>query len=522
MTRLCITTYLALSVAAATAVAQDFGDSQPPGDATFVKPFVGETTFLILKVDPKRIAVPDGSKALGSAAPEVKAAYEEAAKSLAAGLVQLRSLADEQPVFATVGIPTSTSRFALFGFRKKTSDKNAAAVTAFIKDELKGKMHAHENYLIATPREGEATVSSPASAATQDRVAAAFKAVAEEPVQVLLVPPEHVWRTVRELSPRLPRQLGGGPSQVLTDGVQWVAIGLDPEKLRVQVVIQSASEDAARAFAEHVTAMLTALDESKSLDSRIPAKLSKPLIASLKPQVEGSQVRVHIDGLEKHSATLDLVARVVQAIEENLRRDSNVQRFRNIMLAMHNYHDTHKAFPPADKHRNKEGKHGLSWRVHILPYVEQQALYDQFRLNEPWDSPHNIKLIEKMPDIYASDSAISLLEKMRPGYTTFLAPVGERTISGGAKATKFPDITDGTSNTVAVLEVKPEKAVPWTAPQDYAFDPKDPLSGVLIGKGGTWLCGAADGSVHQVRGDVSKKTALFLFQMSDGNPVDFN
>ena len=66
---------------------------------------------------------------------------------------------------------------------------------------------------------------------------------------------------------------------------------------------------------------------------------------------------------------------------------------------MHNYHDTHGTLPPAAV-RDRNGRPLLSWRVLILPYLEQQALFDEFKLDEPWDSPHNVHLLKKMPLIF--------------------------------------------------------------------------------------------------------------------------
>ena len=66
---------------------------------------------------------------------------------------------------------------------------------------------------------------------------------------------------------------------------------------------------------------------------------------------------------------------------------------------MHNYHDHEKALPPAAV-LGKDGRPLLSWRVLLLPYVEGQELYREFHLDEPWDSPHNIQLLERMPSAY--------------------------------------------------------------------------------------------------------------------------
>ena len=66
---------------------------------------------------------------------------------------------------------------------------------------------------------------------------------------------------------------------------------------------------------------------------------------------------------------------------------------------MHNYHLAHGHFPPA-YNKSPDGKPLLSWRVHILPYLEQKSLYDEFHKDEPWDSEHNKALITRMPAVY--------------------------------------------------------------------------------------------------------------------------
>src|SRR5207244_2364868 len=118
-------------------------------------------------------------------------------------------------------------------------------------------------------------------------------------------------------------------------------------------------------------------------------------------------------------------------------------------------------FPPPAKTAN--GKPLLSWRVLILPYIEQDALYRQFKLDEPWDSPHNLKLLPLMPKIYAPVGA----KPKEPHSTYYQAIVGpgaawEHTKDG--KGMRIQNFTDGTSNTITVAEAR--EAVPWTKPDD--------------------------------------------------------
>lgn len=188
------------------------------------------------------------------------------------------------------------------------------------------------------------------------------------------------------------------------------------------------------------------------------------------------------------------------------------------MLAMHNYHDVHTHFP-GRAGVSKDGKPLLSWRVYLLPYVEAAPLYDQFHLDEPWDSDHNKKLIEKMPKVFASPAMPQDLAKR--GMTTYLVPVGEKTIFEGLDGIKFSAILDGTSNTIAVVEANAENAVIWTKPDDLKVDMKNPLKGLT----GVWketkvfLVGLCDGSVRAVNEKIDPATLKRLFQKDDGEPI---
>jgi len=80
-------------------------------------------------------------------------------------------------------------------------------------------------------------------------------------------------------------------------------------------------------------------------------------------------------------------------------------RFKQNLLAIHDYQDLHDHLP-GNAIRNDAGKPLLSWRVAILPFIEEEALYKRFKLDEPWDSPHNIALLKEMPQTYALPNQI--------------------------------------------------------------------------------------------------------------------
>jgi hypothetical protein len=185
-------------------------------------------------------------------------------------------------------------------------------------------------------------------------------------------------------------------------------------------------------------------------------------------------------------------------------------------LAMHNYHDAFRAFPTPARYDAKK-KPLLSWRVSILPFVEQQALYDKFHLNEAWDSPHNKALIEQMPDIYRSPGRPG----MKAGMTCFVLPTGDQAIfSRTDAAAEFRQITDGTSNTVMVMHATEKRAVVWTKPDDYELDAKTLRDALFAKPDGETLVCFADGSVRLLRGSLGDANLMGVFTSRGGEIVE--
>ena len=78
---------------------------------------------------------------------------------------------------------------------------------------------------------------------------------------------------------------------------------------------------------------------------------------------------------------------------------STMNHFKQILLAFHNFASV-KGRLPAAANYGDDGQPKLSWRVALLPYLDQDELYKAFRQDEPWDSPHNKALIERMPAVF--------------------------------------------------------------------------------------------------------------------------
>jgi hypothetical protein len=340
-------------------------------------------------------------------------------------------------------------------------------------------------------------------------LARAFEAAGDGALQLLIVPTADQRRVFEELIPALPPEVGGGSSKVLTRGIVWLAAGVQlTPKMSLQVVIQSQDAAAARNFSAWSGRALELLTQNPQAAKRFP-HLDK-LRDAWKPEVVGDRVRVKLDGEVVRTTLMPLLGNA----QLSSARAESVNNLKQIGLALHSYHDALKAFPTAASH-DKQGKPLLSWRVHILPYLEQENLYRQFNLDEPWDSAHNKKLIPLMPKVY--DSPLSRLGE--PGKTTYLAPVGAGTMFEGRKGLGIRDVPDGTSNTVFVVDAADDRAVIWTKPDDLPFDPKQPARGLFDKKRREAPALFVDGSAQALPATLMPETFRRLFQRNDGEPI---
>lgn len=139
---------------------------------------------------------------------------------------------------------------------------------------------------------------------------------------------------------------------------------------------------------------------------------------------------------------------------------------KQIGLALYYYHEAHHSFPPAYV-LGPDGKRWHSWRTLILPYLDQQKLYKQYRFDEPWDGENNRKLWSQLYYPLHQCPHDSSASKRRD-LTHFVAVTGPQAAWLGQKAIKLQDIKDGTANTVMVAEVS--TPVPWFAPVDLSLE----------------------------------------------------
>lgn len=359
-------------------------------------------------------------------------------------------------------------------------------------------------------------------------------AIAGEPVQQALievrknVPVDELPGPFRPL----PDLLVGSKSLAMT-----VNITKDP---MLSLILESGDEKSASGLVDVINKtglpMLKAqYDRMKSKESSNPEaapyfKIADELIAGLSVKSEKTDVVLEL----KRPASMNefplLLVKAVQQARESARQATRKNNLKQIGLAMHNYHDTFGHFPANDSmgsSNNPKQKSGLSWRVHLLPQLEQSHLYQQFKLDEPWDSDHNKKLISKMPAVFASLEHPELQKDGKTSLHVFVdsknptTPFSAKDLKGQFRGSRFRDIVDGTSNTFMVVEAGVDKADIWTKPGGLPFDPaKDPKE--ILGKieGKSFLALFCDGYVRSMSKDIKGDVLKLLIQHSDGTPVD--
>lgn len=243
-------------------------------------------------------------------------------------------------------------------------------------------------------------------------------------------------------------------------------------------------------------------------------QLQKSLKA-VKFSTEGTTARAAL-ALPLDQPLANIYLSVKRKAQEAATQAQTSNNLKQIALAMHLYHDTMGSLPPAAV-CDKKGKPMLSWRVLILPYLEQSALYKEFKLDEPWDSAHNKKLIARMPKTYA----VPFPTSAKANETHFRMFVGNDAILDYLKGGKITEITDGTSNTLMVVTAK--DAVPWTKPDELEFDPEKDMTKLLNFLAND-RCPVAfcDGSVQKLKKSISRKSLNALITRNGGEIVNLD
>jgi type II secretory pathway pseudopilin PulG len=223
-------------------------------------------------------------------------------------------------------------------------------------------------------------------------------------------------------------------------------------------------------------------------------RLADEIATLFRPVRQGNTVTITVQS-ELDMARLGILSGLllpaIQKSRDSARRAVSMNNLRQIGLAMISY-ESDQGKLPAQASYDAAGRPLLSWRVHVLPYLEQQTLYSQFHLDEPWDSEHNKPLADKMPPIYASPRYPSETE------TLYVLPTGKGLVFDGSNGRTLASISDGTSNTILAVEANPGAAVIWTKPEDLKFDADNPWKGLADDRAASVSVLMADGSVQAI------------------------
>jgi hypothetical protein len=340
-------------------------------------------------------------------------------------------------------------------------------------------------------------------------------------------------KTRLEAAPELPPPLADLAKLIDHVSAQELRVDLGLE-LRTEVVLYARGADsvpeierlvksATKSGKEQVLAMINRdfkLDDADPVQAATAAysrRLVTQIFDSIKTVRHDGEQTVSVTGIGEMSVTgvaVALLLPAVQATREAARRAQSSNNLKQLALAFFT-EETRKGRFPAQASYDKDGKKLLSWRVHILPHLDQTTLYEKFRLDEPWDSEHNKKLIPLLPSVYRNPNRPNNDYK-----TTYLAVTGKSTLFDGKDGATIASIRDGTANTLLLVEADEDRAVVWTKPDDLEVSEKDAQAGLGNFRPGGFLAAFADGHVQMVPGSLSPKQLWAIFTRAGGEIVD--
>jgi hypothetical protein len=216
-----------------------------------------------------------------------------------------------------------------------------------------------------------------------------------------------------------------------------------------------------------------------------------------------------------------VVLPAIDAARKGSQRHKCANNLKHIAIALHMYHEDHGSLPPAFV-ADESGRPMHSWRVLILPYLEEKALYDQYRFDEPWNGPNNRKLADTTLEVFNCP-----WDQERPSpMTSYVAVVGPSTAWPGSEPAAFSDILDGTSNTLLVVEVA-DSGVHWMEPRDLHVVQMAPTVNPKGGQGissrhpGGASAVWADGGCTYLPESISGEDLEAVLTIAGGEPTDW-
>lgn len=366
------------------------------------------------------------------------------------------------------GVPSELPAIVLVRSKKNAEELAKTALAGMLKGQGYLPHDLAGNVVLCSAANWQRLQSSNGE---RPELAEALEESASTELSLTVAAPEYLAQAVASIWPsQLPAEspIQLSPKTLMND-VRSLTFSIDdlatPESA---IVANCRSDEAAK------RTLNTLLEVAESLKLQTPQAASNLRQASLVVSEESLVATVRSIVKSSNSSSLNM-------------QDSN--SLKQIVLAAWNFESEYGYIVPRYS-VDESGKPLLSWRVHLLPFMDQQGLYEQFHLDEPWDSEHNLPLVKQIPFAYQS-------KEVPEGHTRMQLPLladGGYWGSDEAEWRKVRDITDGTSRTAFAFQAPVDAAVPWTKPADFLVDPKSPLDSMLGGRERA-LVAQFDGSV---------------------------
>ena len=281
-------------------------------------------------------------------------------------------------------------------------------------------------------------------------LASALASAEADPVQLVYCPSGDQLRAIREMVPPLPSPVEQLDGRKLSEGIQSATVGVQIEPMpRIRLEIHSRNDEAAESLLliQHQSLGVVA----KLARKKIPVPGFDKIVETLKLNRTENRLSLEFEADQQNIEPFVRLLKPIVNRQQTARWQSMiVNDLKQLGLAIHNWHNKHNVFP-AHANYSQEGQPLLSWRVHLLPYLDQTPLYQKFHLDEPWDSEHNKQLIAQIPEIFTVPGS-TVAGKGKTGYVFPILPDGSAITTGTKNGITFSEITDGSSNTVMITQ----------------------------------------------------------------------
>lgn len=319
--------------------------------------------------------------------------------------------------------------------------------------------------------------------------------------------------------------LGAAPPPIQTAirGAPSVGFAMDiTQGAKLQLGLQCANNADAAQVETEVNKLKDQLQGLAFLALQVPELkgAADDIVKSFKVEKQGAKVIAKMELTENSLKSLEKInpGNIGLGLGGGASAEVELQNnLKNLGLAMHNYQDTYQSLPSPTVFIPMRNPN-LSWRVNMLPFVENVGLYQQFKFDEPWDGPNNIKLLDKMPAIFAP------LGKQPKGnvkggtYIQLITGPGTLYPQKDTKAKIPGSFPDGTSNTILIVEAG--TLVPWTKPDDIVLTPGQPLPKLGAFHPHGFYAAMGDTTIRFVdTRKVSEKTIRLAINPADGLPL---